>query len=305
MLKIATYNLRNLFDEGVRMGYGSDIMVPKVFVDGVVDELVKVISSIDPDILLAQEVASEAVFNRIAKRLPELYTTYLSAPDQRGIGNAAIAKIAVIMASTKDVNGFPVTVLGDLDTIGNSLVPSREFVHVSTTYNNRPLHIYGVHLKASSGYPLRKTKGGERIPAKNQQEESDAIIRASVFRLAQAKRLRELADMHFKEDQNAQIIILGDYNALERSDITRVICGSANYPETQLIDLCEKVDKEQRFTFIGYGGKILLDHIVISKSLESNVQSLKILNETITDQTLLPEMDFYTSDHAPVVLTLK
>lgn len=305
MLTIATYNLRNLFDAGVRMGYGSDITIPEVFVDGVVDELAKVITSIDPDILVVQEVASEKVLRRIAVKLPGTYEVFVAPPDTRGIGNAALARVPAKMDSTKDVNGFPVTVVGDEDVIGKSIVPSREFVHIEARYNDRPLHIYGVHLKASSGYPLRKSPGGERITPKNQQEESDAIIRASVFRLAQAKRLRELADKHFSEDQNAQVVILGDFNALEYSDIVKAISGTKSFPDFQLHDLCENVPKEDRYSFIGSGGRILLDHVVVTKSIKDSTESLTIHNDEIVDQTTRPETDFYSSDHAPVVLKLK
>lgn len=304
MLKIASYNLRNLFDEGARMSYGKEVSFPKVFIDGVVSELAGVIANINPDILVAQEVGSETSFNRIAEKVSSEYKTFASPPDARGIGNAAMTKVSAVMSSTTDVGGFPVFVEGSEDTIGANVVSSRQFLTIETTYNERPLYIYAVHLKAITGYPMRKTKGGERISPKNQHEESDGIIRSSVLRLIQARRLRELVDMHFKSDQNAQIIVLGDFNAQLRSDVLNTITASEHFPETQLINLCESAPTEKRFSFIYQGEKSLFDHMLISKNLSTKVVSFEIQNDNLKDQSAQPEIDYYSSDHAPIVLTL-
>ncbi len=305
MLKIATYNLRNLFDEGMRVSYGKETSFPKVFIDGVINELAGVIAGINPDILVAQEVGSELSFKRIAEKVSPEFITFHAPVDARGIGNAAMTKVSAQMSSTIDVTAFPVFVEGSVDAIGSDVVSSRQFLTMETVYDDRPLYIYALHLKALTGYPMRKTKGGERIPPQNQHEESDAIIRSSVLRLIQARRLREIVDAHFRVDQNAQIIVLGDFNNPERSDVLNTITSSDHYPETQLINLSETIPKEMRYSFIYHGEKMLFDHILISKNLSSKVLSFEILNKNLKDQSQQAETEYYSSDHAPVVLTLK
>lgn len=304
-MKIATFNLRNLFDAGHRDGYDSQLLVTQEFVDKVVNNLSKTISQIKPDILLAQEVGSEKVFNALAKRSGPTYQTFVATPDTRGIANAALFNSNVETASLPDINGFPVFVEGQEDIVSKNISKYRETVYLKTTYNSLPLHIFGIHLKASGPMPMRD-KNGAKVPITSQREAGDAMIRTSLYKLAQARQLRELIDELFLADPMAQIIVLGDYNETESTQVLRMIKGElASAPTTQLTNLCEQIPEEKRYSFMGYGSIRLLDHILVSPSLKDSVVKLEILNENLVDQSGYPESQFFQSDHAPVVLTLK
>lgn len=304
-MKIATFNLRNLFDAGHRDGYDSQLLVTQEFVDKVVGNLSTTISQIAPDILLAQEVGSGEVFNDLAKRSGSSYQTFVATPDTRGIANAALFNSPLQTASLPDINGFPVFVEGEVDLVSKSISKYRETVYLQTTYNSLPLHIFGVHLKASGPMPLRNKDGG-KIPITTQREAGDAMIRTTLYKLAQARQLRELADELFVADPMAQIIVLGDYNETESAQVLRMIKGEfASSPTTQLTNLCEQIPIEKRYSFMGYGSIRLLDHILVSPSLVGSVVKLEILNNDLADQSGYPESQFFQSDHAPVVLTLK
>ncbi len=304
-MKIATYNLRNLFAAGHRDGYDSQLLVTQEFVDKVVSNLSKTISQIAPDILLAQEVGSEKVFNDLAKRSGPSYQTFIATPDTRGIANAALFNSTVQTASLPDINGFPVFVEGQEDIVSKSISKYRETVYLKTAYNSLPLHIFGVHLKASGPMPLRNKDGG-KLPITTQREAGDAMIRTTLYKLAQARQMRELIDELFLSDPLAQIVALGDFNETESTQVLRMIEGELHSAEaTQLTNLCEALPAEKRYSYMGYGSARLLDHILVSPSLRDKVIKLEILNDELVDQSGYPESDFFQSDHAPVVLTLK
>jgi exonuclease III len=66
-----------------------------------------------------------------------------------------------------------------------------------------------------------------------------------------------------------------------------------------------RVPEEQRFSLMPSGKKILIDHISISKALESSVKSVQILNENIaTNKNVPPTPSCVESDHAPIVVEL-
>ncbi len=304
-MKIATYNLRNLFAAGHRDGFDSQLLVTQEFVDKVVSNLSKTISVIAPDILLAQEVGSDKVFIDLAKRSGSSYQTFLATPDTRGIANAALFNTHLEMASLPDINGFPVFIEGQEDIVSKSISKYRETVYLKTIYNSLPLHIFGVHLKASGPMPMRNKEGG-KMPIMTQREAGDAMIRTTIYKLAQARELRELIDELFLSDPQAQIIVLGDFNETEFTQVLRMIKGElASAEATQLTNLCEQIPQEKRYSFMGYGSIRLLDHILVSPSLQASVLKLEILNDALIDQSGYPESQFFQSDHAPVVVTLK
>lgn len=302
-MKIATFNLRNLFDAESQNSEDGKIAVMQEFVDKFVDSTRKAINSISPDILIAQEIGSEKLFNKIAKDQNNQYKTFIARPDARGIANGAMFSIPAEGYSIIDIAGFPVFIENQEDTIGKSISSYRQFVNIKTLYNNKPLHLFGVHLKAFSGIQ-QKSVIGEKLPIRGQRDAGDTLIRALTYRLAQARHLREILDELFSKDLKAQIIVLGDFNATETQEVLSIIKGSLENVDTQLFNSCGLVTKEKRYSNIWQGEKLLVDHILISKTLKEKIVTVEILNESLVDQTGLPEHAFYQSDHAPVVLTL-
>ena len=304
-MKIATYNLRNLFDEGSRQGYGEEeVVTTKEFVETIVGDLARTIREIAPDVLMAQEIGFAPLFERVASEVSDDYKTFVATPDARGIANGVMYKVPATPESIPDIGGFPVMVDGDEDVIGKRLSPYRHFVYLQTEYRNKPLHIFGHHLKASSGVSL-KSPTGESVPPSSQRDMGDALARALIYRIAEARKLRELVDKLLEGDPAAQIIILGDFNVTEGSEVLRIIQGSSKYKETQLTNMCESVSAKSRYSYLGGGTKRLLDHILVSPSLKEQVVSIEIKNALLRDQVPFPENTFPESDHAPVVLTLK
>lgn len=303
-MKIATYNLRNLFPAGLREGYAGDVMVTPEFATNVLRDRQKVVRAIAPDIVVMQEIGSKSVFEELAKIEGYPYIPRLANPDKRGIANGALVKNEGSVSSVADIEGFTIFREGDPDTIGGRLAPYRNFIALQTVYNDAPLYIYGIHLKASSLVALTNAQGA-KFPIRNQHDAGDGLIRATIYRLAQARQLRTIVDRHLREDPGAQLIVLGDFNATEGDTTLRVVSGELRTDtSTRLTNLCMEVPKAKRFSYISRGERILIDHVLVTKNIERRVSSIDILNDGLHDQSMVPEHTYIESDHAPVVLSL-
>jgi endonuclease/exonuclease/phosphatase family metal-dependent hydrolase len=199
-----------------------------------------------------------------------------------------------------------VFVEGDEDYYGTHIDSRREFVRLETVYRGSPLTAIGVHLKSAMGI-AKKDQNGQPIVAVTQLDAADGLIRATLFKLSQVRMLREVVDSVFvKEGDTAQVVVLGDFNAPEDTYALRIVRGELKEALTALSNVCDDVPERKRFSHIKKGRKRLIDHILVSKSIEQSVRSVKIFNTKLHDQTNKTEAPLLVeSDHAPIVVELR
>ncbi len=308
-MKIGTFNLRDLFDEGHCFPfYGEEVTYTADFVKRRVTWIVAMIRKADPDILFLQEVASASVLARIVSEMELGYTVFSGEPDQRGIANAVLYRLSNCACSSMPAEGpLPVFMEGDEDLYGKRIadITRRGFVKLETLYHERPLTLIGVHVKASFGIEGRYTDG-KRVHATTQLDAADNFIRSAIVRLSQARKLREIADTLFLRDgDDAQVVIIGDFNALEYSEVLRIIRGELGETPASLSDACDMVPECKRFSHIKHGKRRLIDHIMVSRGIQKSVRSVKIFNRKLRDQTTTTAATLAVeSDHAPIVMEL-
>jgi len=304
-MKIATHNVEFLFDEGSYNYSGTMWSHSKDYVDARVNYFAKLFSEIDADVLFLQELGSENVLKRIIARSGIQYSYFIATPDKNNVGNAVLYKSASCRCeSVEATSSFPVMVEGDPDVIGPRLWSRRHFVRLETTYNENPLYLFGLHLKAR--FPVR-LKNSKKIdyPITTQLEAADSLIRSEIFTFMQARRMREELDILLAKNPNAQIAVMGDFNAVHRDTAFRIVQGELETIDGMLTSLDGRASLEQRYSFIGSHGRKLIDHILVSKSLEPAVQDFEILNETLKQHSNVPpDPAFIESDHAPLVMVL-
>ena len=153
-----------------------------------------------------------------------------------------------------------------------------------------------------------KTAAGEAKPMTTQITAADGLIRSEAFRFSQAKKLRELIDTFFAVDPDASVIVGGDYNAEENYAVYRIIRGVVNDAPRYSYRSGRKMEQEKRFSSLSrtLGRKRLLDHFLISKSLEPHLADVQILNDNISEEkNIAPNLNLVGSDHAPVVIELQ
>lgn len=306
-MKIATHNIEFLFEEGTHTHSGKEWNYTKELVEARIDHFSKLFSEINADILLLQEIASKSVIERIIAKTGIDYSYFFATPDQNGVGNVVLYKQKdAVCESIPALTSLPVFVEGDTDALGSRIWSRRDFVHMEMTWQGKKLHVVGVHIKANFLMPEKNT-AGEAHPMKTQITAADGLIRSEVFRFSQAKKLRELIDTFFTNDPNASVIVGGDYNAEENYAVYRIIRGVINDAPDTLIEAGTKIEQEKRFSSLSttLGRKRLLDHFLISKSLEQNLVSVQILNANISEnKNIAPNPDLVGSDHAPIVIEL-
>jgi len=304
MLKVATHNLEFLFDEGTHTHSGKEWTYPEEFVTSRVEHFSKLISDIDADIMFVQELASERVLVRILEKVNKGYSYFIATPDANGVGNAVLYKAKECKCeSIPAKTGLPVFVEGDQDTIGPRIWSRRDFIKITTIYNGKPLYLISGHIKARFAMPKKNQDG--LISQNTPLDFTDGLIRSEFFRFSQVRKMRELADDIFTADSEASVIVAGDLNCSEGEMIFKMLSGN---PASQdyLGDAIQTLPEQDRFSVINSGRKRLLDHVLISKALESEVASVIVLNNDLPDtKDNSGTLSLIGSDHAPVVLSLK
>ncbi len=303
-MKIGTLNLRNFLEAGEYTNYdGKKYSYTQEFVDKRIDYFARIITKNKLGAIFLQEVGSEKLLSSLAGKIGFKY--FMGHGDFRGTGNAVLYNLPNCICSPFHPTGdLPVFVNGDKDTYAGRINSNREFILLETEYNGSPLRIIGLHIKSSIGIP-EKDQSGKPKPIVTQLDAADGLIRSSLFRMSEARKLRGFADDLFSRDKNAQIIILGDFNSLNNDYIMRMIIGELKGGGGTLADLCEMVPKRKRFTFIKDGDKRFVDHVLASYSVRRQVKQVKILNQGLKRQGTSDEaLMKIESDHAPIIVEL-
>lgn len=306
-MKIATQNIEFLFGEGTHTHSGKEWVYTKDFVEARIKHFSKLFSEINADILLLQEIASKNVIEKIIEKTGIDYSYYFATPDQNGVGNVILYRQKdAVCESVPALTPLPVFVKGDDDVIGSRIWSRRDFVHMQTTWQSKKLHIINVHIKQNFLIP-EKNINGEALAMKTQITAADGLIRSEIFRFSQAKKVRELIDKIFADDDDAAIIVGGDFNAEEEDTVYRIMRGFINDAPEALIEACSRIDQDEKFSLISKnnGRKRLIDHFLISKNLEPHLSDVKILNGNISENNnIAPNPTLVGSDHAPIVIDI-
>jgi endonuclease/exonuclease/phosphatase family metal-dependent hydrolase len=173
------------------------------------------------------------------------------------------------------------------------------------------LHVIGLHLK--SRIPSRiPGQGGQKTDNyawKSVPGWAEGFFLSSMKRVGQALETRVLVDSIFDEDENAQVVVCGDFNAdldavpvqAIRGDVEETANGAL---ATRVLVPCENtIPEPSRFSLYHCGKGQMLDHLMVSRPLLSYYRGTEIHNELLHDETIAFARDtqFPESDHAPVV----
>lgn len=172
-LRLATWNVQNLFDEVPDGAQNETVSSPEV-VEAKLTRLAGVLRALGADAIALQEVENEAVLVRLAAAAGGGWGTCLvEGPDPRGIDVALItrARVERCLAHREDGALF-----------------SRPPLEVHVSAGGRPLVFLVAHL-VSKIDPANDTR-----------------------RTAQARRLRALADATAAREPGALVVIAGDLN---------------------------------------------------------------------------------------------
>jgi endonuclease/exonuclease/phosphatase family metal-dependent hydrolase len=173
--------------------------------------------------------------------------------------------------------------------------------------SERAFHVINLHLRAPIAAHLadRKLAPGTW---KSVSGWAEGFFVAAVKRAGQAFEARLAVDAIFDADADALVAVAGDFNATAREAPVRILrgdpedTGNAELATRALVALAEGAD-ERAFTVVHGERRIMLDHILASRSLALACRKIAIDNAALLDETepawigaLRPG-----SYHAPVV----
>lgn len=173
---------------------------------------------------------------------------------------------------------------------------------------DRVLDVINVHLKSKLPTPISGQKVNN-FTWKSASGWAEGFFISSMKRVGQALETRILIDQLFDANENAWIVVCGDFNAEADEVPMEAIRGDLeNTANAQLIRrvmvLCENtIPQPARYSLFHRGHGKMLDHVLISRSLLTYYRGAEIHNELLHDESLAFATDqvFPESDHAPVV----
>jgi endonuclease/exonuclease/phosphatase family metal-dependent hydrolase len=174
--------------------------------------------------------------------------------------------------------------------------------------NNRVLNLINIHLKSK----LPTNIEGQKVDNYTWRTPSgwaEGFFLSSMKRVGQALETRILIDTLFDANEDALIVVCGDFNAdLDDVPVEAIRGDVENTGNDKLakrvIVSCERtIPEPARFSLLHRGQGQMIDHLLVSRSLLAHYRGSEIHNELLHDESVAfgTDVKFPESDHAPVI----
>lgn len=174
--------------------------------------------------------------------------------------------------------------------------------------DGRPLHVFNVHLRAprAAWLPGQKDAHGRW---QNVSGWAEGFFMATMKQAGQALEARLAVDAVFDRDIESRVVVCGDFNSDDREAAVRIIrgdeedTGNGHLAGRVLIPVERSLADSQRYSVIHHGRRIMLDHILVSRSLFGEFLSCTVHNEALGDELVSPTVIWNSPEsyHAPLV----
>lgn len=316
-LRIATFNLENFDDQpGEQPSLQTRIALMR-------PQLIR----LDADILCLQEINGQEksgqrqllALEQLLEKTP--YSNFHRATTQTNNGQVYQQRNQVILSRfeiseyRQYKNEFIPPLLyrqitaQPTETIAKEISWERPILHAKVNLpENRVLDVINVHLKSK----LPTTINGQKINNyiwKTASGWAEGSFISAMKRAGQAMEARILIDRLFDANEDALIAICGDFNSeadevpIEaiRGDVENT--GNAELAKRVMLPCEQSIPQSSRFSLLHQGQGVMLDHIMVSRSLLAYYKRVEIHNELLHDESISFATDklYPESDHAPVV----
>ena len=301
LMKIATYNVRNLFDPGTFLDERAIDPVDEGFFNQRITYLTQTFKDLDLDIVCLQEIGGEQGLTRIGNELG--YEYFFAKPNKRGIRMAVLYKkslqglLTCESVSLGDLKLPTVTVRGDTEAL-TPISNRRDVLVIDVAYQGKKIRLVTFHLKSLFPEYLE----GDDME-NDRQAHTDGKFRCILYKMLELRGLRALADKSL--DEGRDVIFLGDFNDNNNSSGIDIL-KSSNKEEYMLSDVLVGYEGE-RTTHFHSGNKLSFDTILVSSKIKEMITSLGVENKTLKDYSLLGPGEIeheLESDHALVWITI-
>ncbi len=276
-LKVATYNIENLFD------VFDDPYTPdertRVKPREQLEQVAAMIRKLDADIIAFQEIENEHVLKAfITEMLGDMNYKYVacgSTNDGRGIRNAIASRLPIRSITS---HRFIDLKLEDDPRLWRF---ARDLMQVQIELSDqRVLHTFIVHFKS------KRDDGADKQGAS--------------WRLAEATAVKRIIDGLLKADPQAWIIMTGDLNDTpESAPVQKLLAPADTEGGSRLTDLHAHLTGEEAVSYLKKPHRDRIDYIMTSPALTRRlVKESAVIVNSDTDLTA-------GADHAPVVATFE
>lgn len=174
--------------------------------------------------------------------------------------------------------------------------------------NNRVLHVINLHLKSRLPSPVRGQKV-DRYTWRTAAGWAEGFFLSAMKRVGQALETRRLIDKLLDADEDALIVVCGDFNAESDEVAMEAIRGDVENTGNQrlvkrVMVPCERtIPEPARFSLLHLGKPRMIDHLMVSRALLAHYRVSEIHNEMLHDESIAfaTDIKYPESDHAPVV----
>ena len=174
--------------------------------------------------------------------------------------------------------------------------------------DNKTIHVINLHLKSR----IPTNIDGQKINNYTWRTASgwaEGYFSSSMKRVGQALETRVLVDKIFDQDEQAFIVVCGDFNATSdnvpvqaiRGDVENT--GNGDLAARVLIPCEQTIPEPSRYSLIHQGRGEMIDHLLVSRQMLAYYKHTEIHNEILHDESIAFAIDkkYPESDHAPVI----
>lgn len=300
-MKIATYNVRNLFDPGTFVDEASGVAVKEEFFNKRVEHFIAMFKTLDLDIICLQEIGGEQGVKIISEALS--YGYFFAKPNKRGIRMAVMYKqelstcISCESVSFGELHIPSIQTHGDTDLL-KPIAQRRDILELTLTVHEKTISINTFHLKSNLPQYLEGDDFENDLNAY-----TDAKFRCVFYKIMELSALRRHVTKRLLEGK--EVILLGDYNENNTAS-TMDILKASQKEELRLHDVLTKYEGEAT-THMHRGNALTFDTILLSCGLQEKVKSVMVENKTLQDYSMLPQgviENEVESDHALVYVDI-
>lgn len=281
-MKIATHNVRNLYDPGTVISEENNIAVNEEFFNKRITYLVEKYQKLDLDIICLQEIGGEKGVARIGEALG--YDYFFAKPNKRGIRMAVLYKKEFTGSISCNSVSFGDISIPSIDKQGDtsSLLPIQQRRDVLVididSFLGKKLRIVTFHLKSMLPMYL---EGDDK--EHDTRAYVDARFRSVFYKTMELRALRYYVETSL--DEGRELVLLGDFNEDHNASSISILKDS-NKEERVLFNVLTGYTGNAT-THMYRGNKLTFDTILVSGNLYKNISSVSVENDDLKDYSIL------------------
>jgi endonuclease/exonuclease/phosphatase family metal-dependent hydrolase len=195
------------------------------------------------------------------------------------------------------------------EVVAEELSWERPILHAEVRLpDGRTLNVLNLHLKSKHPADIPGQKR-DSFTWRSPSGWAEGYFLSSMMRVGQALETRVLIDEIFTGDEEALIVVCGDFNAdlddvpvkAIRGDVENT--GNGDLSRRVMVPCENTIPESARYSLLYLGKGEMIDHILMSRGLLGYYRRSEVHNEFLHDESIAfaSDVKYPESDHAPVV----